>query len=80
MSELKLRPPKDKEPAGSRRYEAGHDVSCPYRPLREPGGRPRGAMVSGPPWWAAPSKLLGVNEWREKGRREALEMKGLVCC
>ena len=21
----------------------------PYRPLREPGGRPRGAMVSGPP-------------------------------
>src|SRR5882672_7419985 len=49
MSELKLRPPKDKEPAGSRRFNAspfrsagilpalflqGHDKSCPLSPGR----------------------------------------------
>src|SRR6266404_1338761 len=60
MSELKLRPPKDKsgESGGklalrSRARCSGccpeSSISCPYRPLREPGGRPRGAVVSGAP-------------------------------
>ncbi len=41
------------------------EISCPYRPVREPGGRPRGPVVSGPPRRAGPSDLLGVNEWLE---------------
>src|SRR6266436_4980131 len=77
MSELKLRPLKDKEPAGSRRYigvnhkdrtvKKGAAMLRPYRPLREPGGRPRGAMVSGPPGRASEEQerflaALGMTE------------------